>query len=183
MISLDAGFKAFSVSRRTTMTPEIIPYTLGDSGDVSRSSRKQYSRTPWRAYHPQHRQSLLSPPQTVQMAKEKGGSGYCEAVTPGWRCHHLPAALNTRWFIHESSLTTITLIRLINGRCRARSVPQEHLQRYSNGRYISEAYTAKTPASSRFSSVVDQKADRSFSLTPTPYHLQLQLLARARKTL
>lgn len=27
MISLDAGFKVFSVSRRTTMTPEIIRYT------------------------------------------------------------------------------------------------------------------------------------------------------------
>lgn len=37
------------------------------------------------------------------------------------RCHRLSAALNTRWFIHEGSLTAITLIRLING-CRQRGV-------------------------------------------------------------
>lgn len=87
-----------------------------------------------------------------------------QARNPSW--HHLSAALNTRWFIHEDSLTAITLIRLINGCCRGEMGRHTHtytprkrertretkkerkeerereLQRYSNGRYISEAYAA-----------------------------------------
>lgn len=86
-----------------------------------------------------------------------------QARNPSW--HHLSAALNTRWFIHEDSLTAITLIRLINGCCRGEMGrhPHTHTQktrenkgdeegekgrkrkratRYSNGRYISEAYAA-----------------------------------------
>lgn len=50
-----------------------------------------------------------------------------QARNPSW--HHLSAALNTRWFIHEDSLTAITLIRLINGCCRGEMGRHTHRER------------------------------------------------------
>lgn len=151
-------------------------YTVyaGDSGDVSRSSRKQYSRTPWRAYHP--KPVLVRRPRPAVPAKGEGWKWLLRGRNP-W-CHHLFAALNTRWFIHEGSLTAITLIRLINGRCRRGVAPQEHLQRYSNGQYISGAYGAKTllfflgeSLFSTFCSYVRQTDGITFALLPPPFFL------------
>lgn len=152
--------------RRCTMR-KIIPYTLKTSRiheNVWRSSRKQYSRAPRWAYHPK---SPLELARKGRRRAERGvkARGSRRARNPSW--HHLSATLNTRWFIHEDSLTAITLIRLINGCSRGemgrrtytenkRKREEERgrerkLQRYSNGRYISEAYAATTPATSHFS--------------------------------
>lgn len=52
-------------------------------------------------------------PQKEEGRKRGKSAGSRQARNPSW--HHLSATLNTRWFIHEDSLTAITLIRLING--------------------------------------------------------------------
>ena len=98
--------------------------------------------------------------------KEKGGSGYYEAVTPqAWRCHHLSASLNTRWFIHESSLTTITLIRLINGRCRAQSVPPRAPTTLFKRTIYLGGLHCQDSRSSRFSPVYRKAGSFFFSLS------------------
>lgn len=98
--------------------------------------------------------------------KEKGGSGYYEAVTPqAWRCHHLSAFLNTRWFIHESSLTTITLIRLINGRCRAQSVPPRAPTTLFKRTIYLGGLHCQDSRSSRFSPVYRKAGSLFFSLS------------------
>jgi hypothetical protein len=63
------------------------------------------------------RGELTTPKARLELApggeQKEGQKRPRQARNPSW--HHLSAALNTRWFIHEDSLTAITLIRLING--------------------------------------------------------------------
>lgn len=91
-------------------TRKIIPYTF------------EIQRT----FTAHHENNIVAPrgelttPEPVRACPRRRAERGVKAVArqarnPSW--HHLSAALNTRWFIHEDSLTAITLIRLING-CR-----------------------------------------------------------------